>query len=543
MNTNPRCRPREAAGRAAFCPDHTGARGIDMAVTRWRLALQATAFCAALPMAAVAADAPQAASQDVITRGAYLARVGDCVACHTAAGGKPYAGGLYVNTPFGQLPTPNLTPDKETGIGTWSDDDFYRAMHLGIRKDGAYLYPGLPYPWFTHVTRDDVLAIKAYLFSLAPVHAPTKPNKLIFPFNIREGIAGWNALYFKPGTFKPDPGKSAEWNRGAYLVEGLGHCADCHTPKNLAQAPIDSEAFAGGKVDDWYAPNITSDPKEGIGTWSQQTIASFLKNGASQGKGVVFGPMAQTVHDSLSHLTDQDLSAMAAYIKTIPPKRNYKLASLQTDGAQPAGEQVYLSYCSSCHQPNGHGIAGVIPNLADNGAVTAQGPQDVIRAIDGGLPAQDTYGPMPGFATILTPQQIADVTNYVRTTWGNKAPATATADMASSIQPKTETIMAGTHWCGQPPPAALDKAIADPANGIQAQMAGITPDNLLPSVDAIVKDVKKVAPQAKQGDIVNSLTNAYCPYVAKNSAVPARQKGPVLDRFSVLVYTQLTKAD
>jgi mono/diheme cytochrome c family protein len=519
-----------------------------MARIGWRMALQAAAFSVAMPGAAMAASGgvgataqPPGGAQDLVARGAYLARVGDCVACHTAAGGKPYAGGLYVNTPFGQLPTPNLTPDKETGIGNWTDDQFYRAMHLGIRNDGAYLYPGLPYPWFTHVTRDDVMAIKAFLFSLPPVHAPNKPNKMAFPFTIRTGIAGWNELYFKPGTFQPNPKQSAVWNRGAYLVEGLGHCADCHTPKNLALAPINSEAFAGGNVDNWYAPNITSDPKEGIGTWSQQTIVTFLKSGASQGKGVVFGPMAQTVHDSLSHLTDQDLNAMAVYIKSIPAKRNYKLASLQVPaGAQPVGEQVYLTNCSSCHQPNGKGIPNIIPNLADNGAVTAQGPQDVIRAVEGGLPAQDSYGPMPGFATILTQQQIADVTNYVRTSWGNKAPATATADMAQTIQKATETIMAGTHWCGKPPPAALDQAIANPANGIKSQMAAINADNLLPSVDSIVKDVKKVAPGAKRGDIVNSLTNAYCPYVENDQKVPAKMKGPVLDRFAVLVYTQLT---
>jgi mono/diheme cytochrome c family protein len=513
----------------------------------WRVAMRAAVFSAGLPGLAWAAAAGATAqppgpgaAQDQITRGAYLARVGDCVACHTAAGGKPYAGGLYVNTPFGQLPTPNLTPDKEYGIGSWTDDQFYRAMHFGIRNDGAYLYPGLPYPWFTHVTRDDVMAIKAFLFSLPPVHEKNKPNKMAFPFTIREGIAGWNALYFHPGDFKPDPKQSAEWNRGAYLVTGLGHCADCHTPKNVALAPIDSEAFAGGNVDNWYAPNITSDPKEGIGTWSQPTIVTFLKNGASQGKGVVFGPMAQTVHDSLSHLTDADLNAMAVYIKSIPPKRNYKLASLQVAaGDQPIGEQVYLTNCSSCHQPNGKGITGVIPNLADNGAVAAQGPQNVIRAVEGGLPAQDSYGPMPGFATILSPQQIADVTNYVRTTWGNKAPATATAGMAETIQKATETIMAGTHWCGKPPPAALDEAIANPANGIEGEMKAMTPDTLLTSVDDIVKSVRKVAPEAKQGDIVNSLTNAYCPYVENDQAVPAKMKGPILDRFAVLVYTQL----
>jgi mono/diheme cytochrome c family protein len=239
-------------------------------------------------------------------------------------------------------------------------------------------------------------------------------------------------------------------------------------------------------------------------------------------------------------LTDQDLNDMAKYIQTIPPKENYKLAALQTEGGQPAGEQVYLTYCSSCHQPNGQGIGNAIPNLAENGAVAAQGPQDVIRAIDGGLPAQDSYGPMPGFATVLTPQQIADVTNYVRTSWGNKAPATATADMASTIQPATETIMAGTHWCGKPPPAKLDQAIADPANGIESELGQVTQVNMLDQVDKIVQDTKKADPDAKQADIVNSLTNAYCPFVQKNPDVPARQKGPYLDRFSVLVYTQLT---
>ena len=493
------------------------------------------------PAIARPADAPAPADQ--IAKGAYLARMGDCVACHSKPGGQPYAGGLYINTPFGSLPTPNLTPDRETGIGTWTDDDFYRALHLGIRKDGANLYPGLPYQWFTHVTREDVLAIKAYLFSLPPVHAPTPPNKLAFPFTIRTGITGWNALYFKAGTYQPDSSKSPTWNRGAYIVTGLGHCAACHTPKNAAQAPIEGEAFAGGNVDDWYAPNITSDPKEGIGTWSQATIVEYLKKGAAAGKGVAFGPMAQTVHDSLSHMTDDDLNAIAVYLKTIPPKAKYKLAALQSTGSSIAGEQVYLTNCASCHQPNGHGLAGAIPTLADNGAVAAQGPENVIRAIEGGLPAQDTYGPMPGFATVLTPQQIADVTNYVRTSWGNKAPATATAEMASSIQPKTETIMAGTHWCGKPSDTPLDNAIANPATGIQPELASVTPDTLLPRVDAIVQKTRKAAPQAKQADIVNSLTNAYCPFVQKNAAISAQQKGPALDRFSVLVYTQLTKQD
>ncbi len=511
-------------------------------MARASMLLSATMLAGLWSAVAPAAAAP---ASTLVARGKYLAVAGDCVACHTkpGPGAIPYAGGLYVTTPFGALPTPNLTPDRDTGIGSWSDDDFYRAMHLGIRKDGANLYPGLPYPWFTHVTRADVMAIKAYLFSLPPVHAPTPPNKLIFPFTIRAGISGWNSLYFKPGEFKPDGSKSAQWNRGAYLVEGLGHCSDCHTPKNVAQAPIDSQAYAGGKLDNWYAPNITSDPKEGIGAWSQKALVTYLKTGAMKGRGTVFGPMAQTVHDSLSKMTDQDLTAMAVYIKTIPPKQSYKQGTMVAGGDNAAGAEVYQGYCSSCHQPNGQGLPGAIPNLAGNGAVTAKGPENVLRALEGGLPAESTYGPMPGFATVLTAQQIADVTNYVRTTWGNKAPATATADMAAAIQPKTETILAGTHWCEPSTGSALDKAIANPGSGISAAMASITPATLLTQVNSIVADVKKADPGAKQADVVNTLTRAYCPYVAKDAGVPPRQKGPVLDQFAALVYTQFTQRD
>jgi mono/diheme cytochrome c family protein len=486
------------------------------------------------------APCAHAADPALIARGKYLAIAGDCIACHQAPGGKAFAGGLYMNTPFGEMATPNLTPDKETGIGNWTDDQFYRALHFGIRNDGAYLYPGLPYPWFTKVTKDDVLAIKAYLFSLPPVHAPQKPNHLIFPTNIRLAVAGWNALNFKPGEYKPDASQSAQWNRGAYLVEGLGHCADCHTPKNISQAPVADEAFAGGKLDNWYAPNITSDKKEGIGTWSVKTIATYLKTGQAPGRGVVFGSMAQTVHDSLSKMTDADILAMATYIKTIPPKATYKEAKLTVASASPDGQTVYLNNCSSCHQTNGNGLGNAIPPLSGNGAVAAQGPQNVIRAVLGGLPAQGTYGPMPGFATLLTPQQIADVANYVRTTWANAAPATATADMVTQIAPDTKTEMAGDlpHWCTKPGTTPLDKAIESPA--IESRLHAINPVNMLPDVNAIVASVKKAAPQAAQADIVNSLTAAYCPVVEADNSIPKARKPTALDQFSVLAYTQLT---
>lgn len=478
--------------------------------------------------------------EDIVAHGKYLATAGDCVACHSAPGGKPYAGGLYLDTPFGRMATPNITPDKKTGIGNWTDDQFFRALHAGIRNDGAYLYPGLPYQWFTHVTRDDVLAIKAYLFSLPAVDAPQKPNHLIFPFNVREGIAGWNAVYFKEGTFKPDPSKSPEWNRGAYLVTGLEHCAACHTPRNVAQAPIESEAFAGGSQQNYYAPNITSDPKEGIGSWSVDTLVEYFKKGAAPGRGVVIGPMAETVHDSLSKLTDADLHDIAVFVKTIPAKSSYKPSATTTVAYnENTGADIYLTNCASCHQPNGHGLGQAVPPLAGNGAVTAKGPENVINAVVGGLAAQDSYAPMPGFATSLTPEQIADVANYVRTSWGNGAPASATPELVTQLAAANKSMMAGTHWCVSVQDGKLGHVVSDPHGDVQTALQQITDNTELPQVDKVIADVRREVPGVQPADIVNQLTAAYCPIVFKNKAVPKDRWAPKLDEFAGLVYTQL----
>ena len=466
---------------------------------------------------------------DQIARGAYLARAGDCVACHTAPGGKPYAGGLYINTPFGEMATPNLTPDKETGLGAWTDDQFYRAVHQGIGAKGEYLYPGLPYQWFTRVTRDDVMAIRAYLASVPPVHAPKKPNHLMFPFNIRTGIAGWNALYFKEGTFTPDPAKSADWNRGAYLVEGLGHCGACHTPRNAAQAPIASRAYAGGKQDGWVAPNITSDAKDGIGGWSVDTIAHYLKVGYAQGRGVTFGPMAQTVHDSLAHLNDGDLHAIATYLKTIPAKPNAEAKGIGTAGGAQAGHTLFLNQCASCHQPDGKGLANAVPPLAGNGVVRAAQPQDVIHAVLSGLPAQGPYGPMPGFAAVLTPDEISDVTNYVRASWGNDAPATATPGMVAGLEPKP-----GTHWCDGAGNSKVMQLAADQGSGLQADLQAMNDTNELVQVRRLVDRVRAKVPGISQDQIVNGLTDSYCKLTV---GVPPARRALVLDRFASLVYT------
>ena len=466
------------------------------------------------------------------------------MSCHSVPdGGQPFAGGdSEIPTPFGTIASPNITPDKATGIGNWTDDDFYRAMHRGVGKNGEYLYPAFPYPWYTKVTRADVLAIKAYLFSLPAAHAPHKPNHLAFPFNIRSGLAVWNAAFFKPGTFRPDPKKSAEVNRGAYLVEGIGHCGDCHTPKNIAQAPIRSEAFAGELIQNWFAPNITSDPREGIGDWSEEQLVTFLKTGAAPGSGVAVGPMAETIHNSLRYLSDDDLHAIAAYLKSTPPEAPFKQnvpSALQRPA--PVGADTYLTDCAFCHQLNGRGVPGSVPALTGNGLVTAGGPQDVIRIILGGHFADDNYAIMPAVGADMTDQQVADVANYVRTAWSNRAPATAEPGMVAEIRKVTHSLLAGSSAEGCPAvsPPTLAKTIDDPKNGIIDLMKDITNANIMQNIDQIVKRLKSNNPQAKRADIVNSLTIAYCPIAAPDGRLATPQSRRQLNRFSELVYAEL----
>ena len=492
------------------------------------------------------AAAPVSAGQpnaDLIAKGKYLATAGDCAACHTANGGKEFAGGGYLNTPFGPISVPNITPDPATGIGGWTDDQFVRLFRHGIGKGGEYIYPVMPYPWYTKVTRDDILAIKAYLFSIPPVNAKRPPSHLAFPFNVRAGLAAWQTAFLKVGPFKPDPGKSAQLNRGEYLVQGLGHCGECHNGNNLMG---DTEAAAflqGGPIDKWYAPNITSDIHQGIGRFSNEQLFTYLKTGTAQGMGIAAGPMAQTVHESLSKLSDGDLQAIVAYLKSTPPKQTYQAVhdANYTSGASSAGSEVYLSNCASCHQVDGKGVPGAVPSLVNDGAVTAGGPQTVIRVILGGIEAQGSYAPMPGLGVSLNDQQIAEVTNYVRQSWGNAAPANAGAGEVGAARKETHTLLNGTRPGGCPTIAQgeLAKVIADPANGIGDTLKGTTLENMLPNVDQILAKVKAAAPEAKQADIVNSLTIAYCPVVEQDAKLPQQQRTVQLDQFAERVYTQL----
>jgi mono/diheme cytochrome c family protein len=367
-------------------------------------------------------------------RGEYLARAGDCISCHTASGGQALAGGGRLNTPFGYMLTPNITPDSATGIGLWSSNDFYRALHTGVNRAGEDMYPTMPYDFYTKVTRDDSDAIYVYLRTLNPVTSIIDVNHLHFPFDQRWTMGGWRELYFTEGSFAPSPNKSAAWNRGAYLVEGLGHCSACHTPRNLLGAVENSEEFAGAVVDGWFALDLSEDITTGLGSWSIDDIASYLKTGALQGKSTAIGPMSEVVHNSLQYMKDSDLRAMAEYLKEIPPDSAFRTGRRRPDATRVEGANLYMDHCVGCHQSMGRGIAGVFPPLAANGVVLASDPADILKIILLGSPAQSGLIAMPSFAGRMSDQQIAALANYLRTSWGNTAPPDATSSMVAMLR-------------------------------------------------------------------------------------------------------------
>lgn len=368
-------------------------------------------------------------SSKQIARGEYLSRAGDCVACHTVPNGPMFAGGRAMATPFGNLYVPNITPDDNTGIGMWTADEFYRMMHTGISRDGKLLYPAMPFASYTQVTRGDSDAIFAYLMSNPPVKQKNREHELRFPFNNRDLLIGWRSLYFREGEFKPVSGQSLEWNRGAYLVKGLGHCAMCHTAVNALGGSSDSKAFEGGMIpnQNWYAPSLTSNKEAGLGDWDIEDISNLLQVGVSH-RGTVYGPMAEVVYDSLQYLSDDDAKAMAIYLKALPQKG---IASAPTSTARlvspetmEVGRKVYVAQCAVCHGVEGKGQAPDYPPLAGNKSITMASPVNSIRMVlNGGYPPGTRKNPrphgMPPFSHILSDDEVAAAVSYIRVAWGN----------------------------------------------------------------------------------------------------------------------------
>jgi mono/diheme cytochrome c family protein len=382
-----------------------------------------------------------------IERGRYDAIAGDCASCHTVPGsGQPFAGGRAIETPFGVVVGANITPDPETGIGAWSDELFVRALREGKGYHGQLLYPAMPYPYYTKLTRSDALAIRAYLNTVKPVRNPVVSNKLPFPFDVREGMAAWNALYFKNGEFNPDPAKSVEWNRGAYLVEGLGHCGACHTPKTRLGGDDRAHAFQGYALQGWFAPNITNDNERGLGGWSLADIVSYLKNGHNVTTAST-GIMAEEITLSSSQMTDADLTAIATYLKDLPGGTASPPAAVSaSDPKMTAGGAIYADECSACHGMDGKGVPYLFPSLAGSPNVGSADPASLIRVLIEGARSVATAGEptgpgMPSFAWKLSDDQAAAVLTYIRNSWGASAPA---VDPGEVEQTRARAAMAAT---------------------------------------------------------------------------------------------------
>jgi mono/diheme cytochrome c family protein len=379
--------------------------------------------------APVATAAP---SDSLIARGAYLARAGNCMSCHTARGGEPYAGGRAISTPFGTVFTSNLTPDNKTGMGTWSSAHFWRALHNGRSKNGRLLYPAFPYTNYTQVTREDSDALFAYLGSLPAVAQPNQPHALGFPFQSQAALAVWRALYFSPGVYQPESSRNAEWNRGAYLVKGLGHCSACHSARNALGASSQALDLAGGLIpmQNWYAPSLTSPHEAGVGGWDRERIVRLLKNGVSPGASVT-GPMAEVVLRSTQYLSLEDLGAMAQFLKELPNARPESAAPATPNAPATLavnGARLYQQHCEQCHGHDGQGIANAYPALAGNRAVTMKLTVNLVQIVLNGGYAPATQGNprpfgMPPFVLVLGDSDVAAVLTHIRTSWGNQASA------------------------------------------------------------------------------------------------------------------------
>jgi mono/diheme cytochrome c family protein len=396
------------------------------------------------------AGVPAALAQaSVVERGAYLARAADCMVCHTTAGGKEYAGGLGFKLPFGTLYSTNITPDKETGIGNYSDQDFLAAMHRGIRRDGARLYPAMPFTSYTYVSDADALAIKAYLFSLPPVRAAAPENTLMFPFNQRWAMGFWSALFNPDTRFEPDTSKSPEWNRGAYLAEALAHCGECHTPRNLAFALNNRLKFAGAVTAGWRAFNISSDKTTGVGAWRDDDLVSYLSIGHADGHGTASGPMGEAVDHSLSKLAPEDIRAVVAYLRSVPPTASTDLPATLAPSApashrdgggtpDPRGKMVFEGACVSCHGWSGESSISPFATLTGAWAVNDPGATNVAQIVISGTRRHTPEGAvsMPAFGNAYSDVEIAAVANYVTARFGSK-PAHMTAQDVAALRKQT----------------------------------------------------------------------------------------------------------
>ena len=366
-------------------------------------------------------------ADDQVKRGEYLARAADCVACHTAPGGAPYAGGLPIVSPFGTIYGTNITPSKEPGIGLYNDDEFFAALTEGKRRDGVNLYPAMPYTSYHLVPREDSDAIHAYLKTVEPIERAAPVTSLSFPFNVRLGLMGWNMMYGKDVKLDSGEGKSEAWKRGQYMVDVLGHCGECHTPRGLPGAMQMDKRMTGGILNGYLAPSLLATDLAARG-WNHQDLSTFLKHGMSA-QGTMFNEMFPVFHNSTQGLTDTDLAAMATFLLGDQPPAAKALVEVPVDklgASAQRGRQDYLNVCAGCHAVGGEGKPHIAVAMRGNTTLRLEDPRNLLRVIEDGIGEQKFSGfehmqPMPGFADKLSPEQLTDLLNYLRQGWGGQS--------------------------------------------------------------------------------------------------------------------------
>jgi mono/diheme cytochrome c family protein len=478
--------------------------------------------CAA-PVALAAATTDH--STDLVKRGQYLSDVAHCAACHTSDESKPFAGNVPLASPYGTMYGSNITSDPKYGIGSWSEKDFEGALRRGVSKDGTYLYPAMPYIEFTKISDADIHALYAYFRTIKPVAEPAKKADMTFPFDVRLGIAGWQALYLKKARYVDDPSQTPQWNRGAYLVQGLGHCDACHTPTNLAMAPKGGKALQGNVVDHWFAPDISGDQYSGINKWSEAELATYLKTGHNKQNDAAVGPMAQTIDLGLSHLNDSDLAAIAFYLKhqAATTATTPKAPRAITVAERASGKQIYADNCASCHADDGRGVNGIAPSLVGAASTTGAQPETAIRAVLQGFEPQGNWGVMPSFAQVFGPGEVSDVVNYVRSSWGNKGGGRVDPSVVTSLARYSDLADSKVESALVCPSASTQQLDATTLARIKA--LGPNPKGESATAD-VVRDYRTRHPKADNTDIVTTIGGAYCRNVMSTASgtLAERQK-------------------
>ncbi len=467
-----------------------------------------------------------AADADAVKRGEYLSLAGSCVGCHQRDGGEEYAGGLAVESPFGAMYSSNITPDEEHGIGTWTEEDFKRSLHQGYSKDVGYIYPSMPYNFYTKITDEDVSDLWAYFKSIEPVNYEPPENTMVFPANIRTGLALWQELEFEEGRFEPVEGKDEEYNRGAYLVEALGHCQACHSPRNLLMGTDEDREYTGAEIHGWYAPSIGAGPMSSIKDWSVEELATFLQTGTNRDNEKVAGEMSAVIHRSLSKLREDDVLAMARYIKEMPESEEpgeEKEATLSAK-RRDAGRALYAQNCLGCHQAKGKGIEGAVPTLAGNGTITGKKGNNIVLLMYQGHSADGTWATMPSFADELSARDMADITNYVRTAWGNDAEPNMTVEQVAELREYAEIPEEGQPVSVKCP--VVKAEAIQPALDISTERyeQAKTDKSALKS---LVEDYRTARADSSTSQVVQALSSVYCRSVAKEDISAAEAGGRI----------------